>query len=332
MLIHKAILHILDFHSGVSVFSQEEMGLSSDAAQEYIERHLQRIQNDTAKKPGQFLPGSAFAGRLQEYAQGRLSFIELSTIAANILYEQISHADSQDSTDLLAVEFSDDADTYLAFLLLSSREAYTHQVIREGESARAELIRHYAILPGISQKADAYALIRGSDFSVGFSDKKRLVDGKEIFLLPDVLLQCSSQLSPREAVKTISKIAAKVAEDHGASAAAAISRTKNYLMENAETASSFSPAELGRQIFSDAPVLRQDFERQLQESPLPEEVKIEKGQVVRTNKNHKLRTDTGVEITIPAGYFENQDYFELINNPDGTMTIELKNIGKIINR
>ena len=28
MLIHKAILHILDFHSGVSVFSQEEMGLS----------------------------------------------------------------------------------------------------------------------------------------------------------------------------------------------------------------------------------------------------------------------------------------------------------------
>ena len=39
-----------------------------------------------------------------------------------------------------------------------------------------------------------------------------------------------------------------------------------------------------------------------------------------------------MEITIPAGYFENQEYFELINNPDGTMTIELKNIGKIINR
>lgn len=49
-------------------------------------------------------------------------------------------------------------------------------------------------------------------------------------------------------------------------------------------------------------------------------------------KNQKIRTDTGIELSFPTAYFENPDKIEFINNPDGTISIEIKHVGKITNR
>ena len=59
---------------------------------------------------------------------------------------------------------------------------------------------------------------------------------------------------------------------------------------------------------------------------------VKKEAVKRVAKNHKIRTDTGIEITFPAEYFENPDFIEFVSNPDGMISIELKNIGSIENR
>ena len=66
---------------------------------------------------------------------------------------------------------------------------------------------------------------------------------------------------------------------------------------------------------------------------MPERVPVERKQVERAAvRNHKIRTDTGIEITFPSEYIENTDFIQFINNPDGTLSIELKNIGKIVNK
>jgi hypothetical protein len=187
-------------------------------------------------------------------------------------------------------------------------------------------------MPSTSQKIDSYAIIRCDDFSVGFLDKKRMIDGKDVYVLPDVLLQCTSLMSSKEAVKMVNQITTKIAEEHGANAAVAISKAKNYLVENAEISSSFSPIELGREVFTDSKIMQSEFEKQISEAQLPQDIRIEKSLAIRTGKNHKIKTDTGIEITFPAEYFENHEYIEFINNADGTISIELKNIGKIINR
>jgi len=53
---------------------------------------------------------------------------------------------------------------------------------------------------------------------------------------------------------------------------------------------------------------------------------------LRTTRNHKIKTDTGIEITFPVDYTHDQRYIDFINNPDGTISIEIKNVGKIINK
>lgn len=332
MIIKKAVLHILDFNSQICVFSQRELDFSNGAVDEFIEKHLERVLEDSAQKKGVFLADSSFALDVNQYQQGEMSLIDISVKAATLMHEQISRTEQIDAIDFLAVEFLEEEVPYLALLLLTNKSAYTHQVINDGEGIRNEIIRHQAILPSTSQRIDCYAIIRCDDLTVGFVDKKRVIDGQNTYVLQERLLQCTSSMSTKEAIKVVSKITTKIAEDHGANAALAISKAKNYLIENAENSSSFSPRELGREVFAESAIMREAFERQIGETALPPAVEVEMPLAVRTGKNHKIKTDTGIEITFPAHYFQNQEYIEFINQPDGTISIALKNIGKIVNR
>lgn len=332
MIINKAILHILDFNSGMCIISQRELDFSDITINEYIEKHLEHIKSDLSQKSGVFSSESSFFVQLDKYLAEQLSFMELSVFIGNILYEQIAQSEKAVPTDLLVVDFSDNGSRYLALLLLNSKIAYTHQVLTSDGNIHNEIIKHHAILPNTTQKADSYALISCDDFAIGFIDKKRVIDGQEVYLLPDILLQCTSTISGKEAIKTVSQIAAEVAEKHGANSAVILSKAKNYLLENAETSASFSPTELGQEVFAGSKAMQQEFESQIIQAQLPQNVKVERTLAIKTAKNHKIKTDTGIEITFPAEYFENHDFIEFINNPDGTISIQVKNIGRILNK
>ena len=43
-------------------------------------------------------------------------------------------------------------------------------------------------------------------------------------------------------------------------------------------------------------------------------------------------TDTGIEIKIPMEQYNSTDSIEFITNPDGTISVLIKNIGKITSR
>ena len=65
---------------------------------------------------------------------------------------------------------------------------------------------------------------------------------------------------------------------------------------------------------------------------MPERVVVEKAVAKRVAKNHKIRTDTGIEVTFPAELGENPEFIEFVSAPDGLISIQLKNIGHIENR
>ncbi|HBC96700.1 MAG TPA: hypothetical protein DC034_07910 [Clostridium sp.] len=46
-------------------------------------------------------------------------------------------------------------------------------------------------------------------------------------------------------------------------------------------------------------------------------------------RTQKLVTDDGIEIKIPTSYLTNGNKIEFLNNPDGTISILLKNIRDI---
>ncbi len=333
MMIQNAVLHILDFNAHMCILSQRELDLSSDAAYEYVDNRIRRMVTDDSQQSGIFYASSTCASMVRELAGGQMDFSVFAAQAAQRLYDILLCCDEQRTTDVLTVLFQDDKDRrQAAVLLLDNKTAYTHQIFDDEGAVYNQFIRHCAILPGTTQKTEAYVLICLDDFTVRFSDKKRKLNGEDTYILPEHFLQCTAEISAKDAVKLVEKIAAKVAENYGGNTVSILSKTKNYLAECGDDSQLFSPHELGDAIFSDSPVMKREFSAQVGEAKLPDTVPIRREFARRAGKSHKIKTDTGIEITFPSEYVENTEYIQFINHPDGTISIELKHIGKIINK
>lgn len=335
MKINHAILHVLDFTSGVTVFSQAELDLSSRQVRGFVEKHLKKVRGDAAAKRGTFAQDSGFAQELKAYFFGETGFVEFSTQIADFIAGELGQADLAESTDVLVADFADDEDEgarYFAVLLLTSRLAFMHEVRQGGGLVVNDIARHYAILPSPSQKVGSYALIGARSLGIAFADKKRSINGEDRLVIPEGLLQCETGVSAKEAIDEVTRIVEEVAEEYGANSAVALSRAKSYLVEKVEENESFSPEEIGQAAFEDEPALVERYVAEAAEAALPAEVSVEPAVAERRGRNHRIRTDTGIEITFPSEYCDNRDYIEFVNNPNGLISIELKNIGKITNR
>lgn len=353
MNINKAILHVFDFTSCVNVFAQTEMDLGNKVAKRYVTSQAKRAVGNLDSKRGTFAANSLFTEELRAYFRGERDFVGLSQQIGEYLVGELSQMEKTPSCDLLVIDFEGDLDEtvrvmtdeeaeaaykgrgtrYFAIILLESRQAYMHEVGSNdfGDTATT-IARHHAILPNPSQKVTSFALIDGDTLAVWFTDKEREIAGEKRWIIPDGLLQCSMEASSKEVLQAVTTVVEEVAEEYGANTAWAMARAKAYVAENAEESDEVDAHELGREVFADEPVLQERFEAAVNEGALPERVVVEKAVAKRVTKNHKIRTDTGIELTFPAEYGENPDFIEFFSTPDGRIEIALKNIGAIENR
>lgn len=330
--INKAILHILDFNSNLTVFSEQELELGSSGVFDFLMKHLEKSYEDSGLKQGTFSDVSRLQPQLTAYAAGELGFVEFSGQIAGTMYESIARSDNQTSADVLICDITANGERVLAILKCNNRIGYTHQVALEGSGIRNQIINHYAILPNPSQKLDEYAFVGMDSQEIRFVDKKCSIDGQVVYVLPELVLECSSRISQKDTIKKVTAITRKVAEEHGENSGIAVSRAKTFIIENTEVSDYLDPVELGKEVFAASPLMQQEYLQQVDQAGIAGAVKIDRNLAVRTGKNHKIKTDTGIEISIPVDYFQNKDFVEFINNPDGTLSISLKNIGKLLSK
>lgn len=334
MQINHAVLHVLDFESAVNVLSERELALDTRAVRSFVTKHLGRARAAADNRRGEFAENSAFAGELKRYFFGERDFLDLSHEVAEFLSGELAKAEKVESTDVLVADFDDDDDVrWFAVLLLTSRVAFMHEVDNAQGGPACDIARHYAILPSPSQKLTSYALVRASSLDVLYQDRARSIAGAERMLIPEGLLQCSEGVSSKQVIDTVSRVVAEVAEEHGANTAQALAAAKAAMVEAVEADEELPPWDVVDEAFEDEPVLRDAVKQALAEERVPERVPVERAQVERSAvRNVKIRTDTGIEITIPAEMANNAEYVNFVNEPNGLISIELRNIGSIQNR
>ena len=332
MDIQRAILHIIDFISGVYLPSQHELDLGSEAVRTYLETHISRSQTEARANMAVFFDDSRMKAELQDYLDGGRDFISFTQEIAENLKAALEASDAETSYDLLAAEFTDEDGPQLALLLLDHRTAYTHVVENGEQGTVATIIRNHDILPGEKQKAAAAALIDKKTLGIRYTDKKLEINGQKVNLLEEEILQCQKELANHHFLVAVEKITRDVAEEFGQNSSLALARAKTYIAENAETADRLSPEDVGREVFSGSPGMMASYDEKVQDAQLPKQAVVDQEVAVKKGRSQKIKTDTGIEITFPAEYAGNDDFIEFINQPDGTISIAVKNIGKIISR
>ena len=331
VVIDKAILHILDFNSGMTVYSDEELTVQ-DSIETFLLKHIEKSWGSQDAKPGTFYDDSHCAQLIKEYLSGEMSFVPFSKELTKKLEDAFVHAEEMASSDVIVADVRIDDRRQIVIFKSNSHIGYTHQVNQTEAGIKNEIINHYSIMPNLSQKMEEFAFIDTESKEISVTAKKYTIDGNSILVFPEILLECSLTPSPKEAIKNLSKTAAKVAEAYGQDKVATEAAVKSYVTENMQNTDELDLVEAGKEIFKENPSMQADFDNAIKEAGFTEPVKMDQEATIKKMCKHKLKTDTGIELTIPSEYFDNTEFMEFHNNEDGTLSIMLKHIGNIVNR
>ena len=331
VVIDKAILHILDFNSGMTVYSDEELTVQ-DSIETFLLKHIEKSWGSQDAKPGSFYEDSHCAQLVKEYLSGEMSFVPFSKELTKKLEDAFVHAEEMASSDVIVADVRIDDRRQIVIFKSNSHIGYTHQVNQTEAGIKNEIINHYSIMPNLSQKMEEFAFIDTESKEISVTAKKYTIDGNSILVFPEILLECSLTPSPKEAIKNLSKTAAKVAEAYGQDKVATEAAVKSYVTENMQNTDELDLVEAGKEIFKENPSMQADFDNAIKEAGFTEPVKMDQEATIKKMCKHKLKTDTGIELTIPSEYFDNTEFMEFHNNEDGTLSIMLKHIGNIVNR
>lgn len=332
--VRRAILHILDAASGVSVYSDEELDVSDACINNFITKHIEKIFEDASLRNGEFSENSGFKYHLSEYKRDENYFKTLSQFIAKRVYEGITQSENPDSSDLIVCDCIINDRPVLAVLKCDNKIGYTHQVMQDEGKVKNQIINHYAILPTTSQKISECAFISTDDFLIRYKSKKRKIDGETTDIIADILLECIYDISSRESVNAVKKIAKKVTEENGGDSLETLSKMKEYITENVEEGDNkyIETEKVAEKIFDGRPGMRDEFMEKIEKANVPQKVEMNSYAAKKLASNVKIVTDIGVELIFPAEYYQNSEYMEFINNEDGTVSIRINNIGEMINK
>lgn len=350
--VRHAILHAFDFDTGTMFLSDRELDLEEKLVKSYVRRHLNRCANSERNMHGEFGENSGFVEELSLYLGRRVSFEELSKQVAQFMWETLRTCDDLEPLDLLVADFeqspeapkedADDEELNKAFdaeptrrfaiVLLPRSQTFMHSIEHPSGGALNEIVRHDATLPNPSGKVNTYALVDCETMAVDFSDKPRSIAGSEVWVMPNMLLQCSREPSSHEVIEQVKRIVEEVAEEGGKNVVRAVSRAKACVAHSAEVDERVMPEVIGNQVFEDEPEMAERFEEHVREAELPSEVHVRRAAARRLTKSHRIRTDTGIDIAFPSEYSLGDDYIAFQREEDGTISIMIRNVQHIENR
>lgn len=159
-----------------------------------------------------------------------------------------------------------------------------------------------------------------------------LLDGTKSKYL-SLLFDLEPALSVKDTIKAIEKVATKVIEEHYDNPVSALTELKNNISESIARTQTIPVQEIMEQTFGSDEEVFESCTMQMEEYGI-KEAKIEIADPKISNKfaSQKLKTDTGIELKFPTHLFKDPDFIEVVNNPNGTLSIVLKNISQITNK
>lgn len=324
--INKAILHVLDTNASIPVLSDMLLNMTP-SIKEYIEKHVEKSLKDPEIKRTVFRNGSPFEERILDYRNNPLELIRVSSRIAQLFFDYMLENIEIPSADLVFVDFNVDHENYLGIFKFNYKQGYIHFVNTDNGLTNDILVQP-CVLPTESQKLDEFVLINLVTKELLIKEKKYIIENQKDYYISSQLLLCESAISEKAAFDIIDKtVKEMIGREYGGDFEK-LNRAKTVLAEDYETESEIDIENIARSVFNGDEIIQERFKESLEDKGLFEK-KIQVTQNIEKKifGKQKFITDTGIEISIPMDQLKRNDIIEFRNNPDGTISVEIKNIG-----
>ena len=328
--INQVVLHLLDPGASEPVLSDRAMDMDADLY-EYYTATLERAFASDEVKNCRFLPDSAFAA---EMAQNQ-DFIDLSRRIAGVIFEQMLQYQAIPAGDLAVVDFTADGVPFYGVLKLNYRPGYTHHTELMGNGRFSSMVPQRTLLPG-TPKADEAALIDRANGTVRLIEKKFTLDDKKDFYLSTRVFGCTEALQEKAKLKAVCETAvAAVKEAYPEPEAlddvppfdGGTETAVELLVRNQAVDNQISVEDVRERIRENFPLAAPTFEEALAETGVQENDRVTVTPArIKKLESRSFKTESGIEIRIPAELCSSDDAVEFIHSATGGLSLLIKDV------
>ena len=325
IIIHQAILHVLDTTLDAPVLSGGGMELTAEKTA-YLQYHIEKLLASDEIRQCRPLPDSAFRNELEH----NQDFIDLSCRIAGVLFDYMHAHTTIPGADLAVVDFTRDGAPWLGILKLNYKNGYTHYTETVEGAPVNSIIQQRACLPTQSGKVEEGALVNLTDYSMRLLEKKYDIDGHKEFYLSSVVFQYTQAEPEKKKLQAIQEAAAQAVKDAYEDEPHANAQVAMLIANQAaDKDNQVSVEQVRQQLAEEYPLAAVPFDDYVEKSEVLEEaaapVTVTPARI-RRMESRSIRTANGIEVKIPTELLNSDSELEFLHDPDGSVSLLIKNV------
>ena len=325
IIIHQAILHVLDTTLDAPVLSGNGMELTAEKTA-YLQYHIEKLLASDDIRQCRPLPDSAFKNELEQ----NHDFIDLSCRIAGVLFDYMHAHTTIPGADLAVVDFTRDGAPWLAILKLNYKNGYTHYTETVDGAPVNSIIQQRACLPTQSGKVEEGALVNLTDYSMRLLEKKYDIDGHKEFYLSTVVFQYTQAEPEKKKLQAIQEAAVQAVQENYAEEPHVEAQVAMLIANQAaDNDHQVSVEQVRRQLAEEYPLAAVPFDDYVEKSDVIEQfeqpVTVTPARI-RRMESRSIHTASGIEVKIPTEILSSDSEVEFLHDPDGSVSLLIKNV------
>ncbi len=332
IIITNAIMHILETSVGTPILSEYVLERHEEL-NDLLRGHIYKIASGDDLKTCVFSEDdNEMYNLLKEFDEDNI--IEFSKEAATRLYDIMYANPDIPSADFVVATFQNEGNAYLALLKMNYKDSFIHmtQNADDGSNYNA-IIMQRATLPMSSSKLSEAIIIDLSDYSIRLVEKKYEVNGEKINYLSELYLNCHAKMSQKSKMNIVTRAVEQINNKYFEDDFEKQMETKAVIENEIRNEGAIVPEVIADKLYDEYPTVKEEFHEKLEKyNMVKEEVRPQAEATVKKFQKQYLKTDSGIEINIPMDEYNQNDNVEFITNPDGTISIVIKNINRLMSK
>ena len=307
IIIHQAILHVLDTTMDAPVLSGGGMEMTAEKTA-YFQYHIEKLLASDDIRQCRPLPDSAFKNELEH----NHDFVDLSCRIAGVLFDYMHAHTTIPGADLAVVDFTRDGEPTV-----------------EGAPVNS-IIQQRACLPSQSGKVEEGALVNLTDYSMKLLEKKFDIDGHKDFYLSTVVFQYTTAQPEKKKLQAIQEAAVQAVQENYADQPHVEAQVAMLIANQAaDNDNQVSIQQVRQQLEEEYPLAAVPFDDYVEKSDVleaPEQPVTVTPARIRRMESRSIHTANGIEVKIPTELLNSENEVEFLHSDDGSISLLIKNV------
>lgn len=330
ILISNAILHTVGNSEAQTYYSDIELEVDSETVIEYVGKQVRRLLHNAAAKDATFTAESPVYHLVKAFQKDEISFRDMARQLCERLSGIMNGNEDIQPADILIAFFDSGKSSYIALVKLNYGECFTQRrrISEDGKTENA-IVKNTVVLPLSAGKVEEACLIPYDPMVLRILEKPHTVNGETVNYFSKLFLECEAEISKKEAAEVIQEIADEITAKYYDGNVETAAKIKTELLveaERVEEQDGLILESVVQRALGENDEAQKEFISRAKEYGLPHQVMLDKPTINKAFKTQRYKADNGVEIKFPSELIHDPNQLQLTINPDGSMTITLRNL------